>query len=654
MKYLNTIVLLFLFFGAFSQNPDDILFTVEDIEVPIREFKHIYEKTNGSDADYSEESVREYLDLYVNFKLKVKKARDMGLHENNQIQRELKGYRDQLASSYLTDKQIKDRLIEQVYERQQIDREVSHILISIKRNSPPSDTLKAYQRARSAYDRAIKGEDFGQLARQFSADQTSAQTGGYLGFLTAMLPNGFYEVENAIYETPIGQVSKPVRSNAGYHIIKVMGERSARGTVEIAHIFVAKENSSASKAKNKIDEIFSTLKEGADFDTLCAAESEDKKTRNKGGYIGKITIGQYEQTFEDAAFGLTENGDYSKPVETSVGWHIIKRVNKPAQASLKDSYRFIESQVVRDPRFEIAEEALIQNVRKSAKIKEMKEELRSFVLSEMDSTMITYQWSAPKNRPETVIVDINDGQSQFTIKDYILHLMKSSRDRVSLGKTMNYEEVAMALFDGFVDASCIRHEESLLEEKYPEFAALMKEYREGILLFEATKANVWDKASKDTTGIRNYFDKHRDDYAWEERAQVLKITVYTADPAEAKRVADHASTDNMKQLEMRYNSDNRTLVVGSEQTVERSRSEMLKDMKWEKGTISVPERQSAQTFMIYKILDILPEGEKSLQESRGYVVADYQDQLEKEWIAELKKAYKVKINERIVKKLIQG
>lgn len=653
MRIWSSIVVVLLSLSALGQSTDDILFTVEEIEVPVSEFKHIYEKTNGDEANYSEESVEEYLDLYVNFKLKVKKAIDMGLHENAKIQRELKGYRDQLATSYLTDKQIKDKLIREVYERQKTDREVSHILFGMGRNKSPEDTLKAYNRAMSVYERLQKGEDFASLAKQYSADQSSVQQGGYLGFITAMLPNGFYEVENAVYNTPVGEVSKPVKSEAGYHIVKVHSERPARGSIEIAHIFAMKGEENPEEAEEKIQEIYTELQNGALFEKVCQEESDDKKTAKKGGYIGKISIGQYDEVFEDAAYALKEDGVYSEPIETSVGWHIIKRISKNDMPPLETNYRYIESLVVRDARFQIAENALVREVRKNTDIQVKEDLLNTFIDEQLDSTLVTYRWTAPKDRPDTSVLIFDEGTSVFSLRDYILFLMKSARERVSLGKSMDYKGVAKSLFDNFVDESCLRHEESQLEEKYPEFAALMKEYTEGILLFEATKVNVWDKASKDSVGIQRFFENNKSNYVWEERARIKQYTVYSSDPLEAREVREMAAKLDDEALLDRYNAQNKTMLTSSEIVIEKNNADQLQSIEWEEGAVGPLTRQGDKVHVFKKIEEILPAGQKSLDESKGYVVADYQDALEKKWVEELKEQYEVDIRKRALKKLIQ-
>lgn len=652
MKIYYSIVLFFIYSLVYSQTADPVLFEVENIKVPVSEFKNIYEKTTGDKADYSKASVEDYLDLYVNFKLKVKKALDLRLDKDPDLVKELNGYREQLASSFLLDKEVKDKLINEVFERQKQDVKISHILIHAPARMLPADTLRALNKAKKVLDEYSAGSNWSNLVIEYSSDPNTVNKDGNLGYITAMLPSGFYNVETAIYNSKKGDVLGPVRSSAGYHIIKVNDIRPARGKMEIAHILVLK-GGSMEEDKAKINKIYKELESGRNFNVVAKELSEDTKTKNRGGYIGKIGIGQYEEEFENAAFELQQDGDYSKPIETSVGFHIIKRISKDQAQSIEDSYRFIESKVVRDPRFEIAEQALIEKIRQKSDIKINNKAYNEWKSENLDSTFITYRWSAPNERPNTEILNFNSGETTMSIKDFIFFLMKSAKDRVELGRTLQVDGVLDALFDDFIDRSCLKHEENHLETKYPEFKKLMKEYREGILLFEVTKDKVWDKASKDSTGIEKYFDKNRDKYVWDPRAEVVKITVYSGDKEKAEEIAARAETESLKQLEMRYNEENKMVLKGSEMTLEQSRAEEMGITSWEEGFVTKPERLSNTTMSFYKIQKLMPTAQKTLNESRGYVVADYQDELEQAWIAELKKEYKVKIDKKVLASIIK-
>ena len=320
MDLRNVILGMFLLcqIAVFGQDEQDILFKVEDISVPVSEFQYIYEKNNRAGADYTEYSLREYLDLYAKFKLKVKKARDLQLDTISSLKTELAGYRSQLAKSYLNDREVVDRLTKEAYERMQIDVRVAHILFRVPLNASENAEQAAYNQAMQAYDRIEAGADFAVIAKEVSNDKTSRDNGGDLGFLTAMLPSGFYEMENTMYNLQVGGVSEPVRTTIGYHILKKLEERPARGKVEISHILarVHDDNTNDVAALSKVRTLHKQIIQGAEFEELARENSDDTRTAKRGGYIGKIGINSYDPEFEEAAFSLENPGDISEPIRT--------------------------------------------------------------------------------------------------------------------------------------------------------------------------------------------------------------------------------------------------------------------------------------------------------------------------------------------------
>ena len=239
-KFVLHILFFFLAVAAVAQSDDPVLFSVEGKEVRQSEFEYIYNKNNAKNADYSRSSLEEYLELYIKFKLKVQRARDMQLDTIPGLMKELAGYRQQLANSYLNDKEVVHRLVEELYTRMQRDIELSHILIGMKKNAGNEDTLEAYNKANTFMDFLHSGTRFEPFAQKNSDDKRSAGKGGYLGYLRAMLPNGFYALENQIYSLKPGEIGGPIRTPLGYHIVKVHGSRESRGEMEAAHLLVRK------------------------------------------------------------------------------------------------------------------------------------------------------------------------------------------------------------------------------------------------------------------------------------------------------------------------------------------------------------------------------------------------------------------------------
>jgi peptidyl-prolyl cis-trans isomerase SurA len=320
------IVLVFTFcitFNVFAQKADDVLIKVGNTEVSVGEFRYIYEKNNGANANYSEPSINEYLDLYTKFKLKVEKAKQLKLDTIEALKIELDGYRKQLAGSYLIDKEVTEFLLKELYERIKYDVEFRHIFFPVAENASNKLRADVVQKLKDIKNQITSGTiTFEQAAANFSEDKSTSQNGGSMGYFTAKLPSGFYELESAIYQLSTGAVSDVVQTKIGYHLIKVTNKRPARGLIEVAHILL--EPSAQVLAENAYNE----LKRGAKFEDLATAISIDKIHSGNGGKLPVFGINTYDVNFEDVAFGLQNEGDIAKPVLTKSGWHIIKLINR--------------------------------------------------------------------------------------------------------------------------------------------------------------------------------------------------------------------------------------------------------------------------------------------------------------------------------------
>ena len=330
MKHIfsTLIVVLLISSSVRGQQDDRVLFTVEDTPVTVAEFDYIYSKTNGEQATYSKASLEEYLDLYIKFKLKVQKAKALQLDTIPELQRELAGYRRQLADSYLINKEVTGQLTREAYERKQQDVDISHIYFSMPARPTPADTLAAYQKAMSVKKQLDNGVSFSTLAKSNSDDNSVRNNAGRIGYVTALFPKGYYDFETAAYTLPLNTVSNPVRTSGGYHLIKVHDRRPARGEVETAHILLRTEGKIKADVQKEIDALYQQLENGANFEALAREHSEDARTAPKGGYIGFIAINRFQEVFEDAVFALSEDNTYSKPFESDLGYHIVKRISR--------------------------------------------------------------------------------------------------------------------------------------------------------------------------------------------------------------------------------------------------------------------------------------------------------------------------------------
>mgnify|MGYP000164657117 CR=1 FL=1 len=663
---VGLLTVLFLQVSLNAQTKDPVLFSVNETPVHLSEFNYIYSKTNGEKADYSKASLEEYLDLYVKFKLKVHRAKDMQLDTVPALKRELAGYRQQLANSYLVDKEVTERLVQEAYDRTKEDIDISHIMIGVKAGASKAEEDKAYKAISAIYEKLQKGGDFNQLAKENSQDDYSKNNGGRLGYFTAMFRRGFYEMETAAYTTKIGKYSKPVRTAAGYHIIKVNKKRPARGELTVAHILARHKKGKDGKSmdtassKTKIDAIYKGIKGGLTFEDQAKKLSEDKATKDKGGLIGPLTTNSpVDEAFKDAAFSLAKDGDITEPFESSVGWHIVKRISKKETEPFDIAKRRLQTKILENTKKQrsskytrqaIAKDAMVARIKKDGNFKETPGVLSTFTKS-LDSTFVTPKWKTPTTGRDKVLFTFSNGLS-FNVGDFADYARRSSL-RMRASNRNNIDELVQNIYDGYVEESCLKYEESQLEAKYPEFKSLMREYEEGILLFEATKILVWDKASQDTVGLKAFHSKNPNKYMWDERAEV---TVYTlkADHMDVKpQVKAMALKKDSEEILKNINKIENILAIQSK-TIEKGKDDKLSKVKWEAGAMTdwtTNPRNKAQSFM--KIKKILPPEAKTLKDARGYVIADYQDNLEKEWLQELRDNYKVNIDRKVFEGMIK-
>ncbi len=637
-----------------AQSQDPVLFTVDNVPVPLSEFRYIYGKTNGDKGDFSRASLEEYLDLYVNFKLKVRKAREMKLDTISALRQELAGYRRQLADSYLIDREVTEKLVKTVYERSRQDVDISHLFLPFP-SPAPTDTLDTWNKAREAMASLEQGTSFEDVALRYSTDAQVAKNKGRVGFVTAPFPNGFHALEDAAYTAPPGLAVGPIRTASGYHLLKVHERRPARGEMEVAHIMVRNEKyPDLIKARHRIDSIHQLLAGGADFAQLAKDMSDDRNTASKGGYIGFFGINRFEKNFEDGAFALSTDGAFSPPVQTAIGWHIIQRISLRREEPYAQVKVRLQNTIKQDARFEEARQAMIERIKRDAGFSESRTTLgilANSLSSDTTGAFLTYRWKAATPADTNRLCSFGPANS-YTLGDFESYLEKASRKRQQKARE-GVQAVLEELYRDFVAEMAIQYEEKQLENKYPDFKALMREYEEGVLLFEITKQAVWDKAAADSAGLEAFHQQRKDRYQWAQRAEVTQFSVSDRHPEQLDAIRKAARTFSAEQILATFNQDSTQTVVSIQtKRVEKGRNELLDQITWEPGAISPTQTDKKQrSFIFFRVDEVLPPTQKTLQEARGYVVADYQDQLEQQWLDGLRKAYKVKVYDKVLQTL---
>ncbi|NOT36963.1 MAG: hypothetical protein HOP11_06265 [Saprospiraceae bacterium] len=647
LSYILLLCPLFLF-----SQIDPTIFSINGKEVKVSEFEYIYNKNNGKEATYTKASLEEYLNLYVKFKLKVQAARDMKLDTIPSLIKELEGYRQQLTTNYLNDKEVVDKLAREVYDRQKKDLKLSHILININSGSTPSDTLAAYNKAMEAYKSLQATKDFQATAKKYSEDKNTAQQGGFLGWFTAMLPDGFYSLENAVYSLQVGEFTKPIRTRIGYQIARIDDSRAARRKVEAAHILIRKglKGKPDEIARQRADSLFAAIKGGSSFEELARAFSMDNTTNLTGGNIGYFGINQFENTFEDAAFSLTTDGEISRPIETSIGWHIIKRLRREEELPYDRAKRKIQADINRDSRFKQAQNSLIDKIKSEAGYRDDNSAIERLAMK-MDSSYFTYKWIAPENIGNENIASL--AKNNIATQEFVEYLKSNPRQRVQGAEEKNIKASLKNLLGEFISQKCLQYEENRLEEKYPEFKALMREYREGILLFEATKNVVWDRASDDTAGLKLFYEKNKDNYRWDDRIVIHTISLDTTNTKLANKIFKYAQKKDISKVISKYDPK-KQFISFQRNVAEKKNEEAYAGLQFTKGYIApLTKDPASNTYSFKKVEDFLPKANKSLDEARGFIIADYQEYLEAVWINELKNKYRVEINNETLLNLVK-
>ena len=642
-RFLSVALLAVSALTVNAQDNDPVLLTVGGNDVKLSEFNAIYNKNNSKDA------VQNYLDLYIKFKLKVKEAEDLGFDTVPKFIAELAGYRKQLAEPYLTDKEVTEDLIKEAYNRMKSDVRASHILVAVKEDAAPVDTLKAYNKIMTARKAVIKGADFASTAKEMSEDPSAKKNGGDLGYFSAF--HMVYPFESAAFNTKVGEVSLPVRTKFGYHILKVVDKRAARGTIEVAHIMIKADKDKDNRVK--IDEIHQKLKEGGDFAALAKQFSDDSGSSRRGGLLPAFNAGKMVASFENTAFGLEKDGEFSVPVKTDFGWHIIQRKNLKELASFDDLYSNLKGRVAKDSRSNRSKVALYSKIKSENGFKEVLKERNDFykLVKAADYKAGTFNASTTLKYTKLMFgYYAADGDKfEFTQLDFANYI-QDNKYRGDKKKNISIEVEINRLYKKVSNEKGIEFKDSRLVKTNQEFKLLMQEYRDGILLFDLTDEKVWSKAVKDSAGLYAFYEKNKANYMWGER---VEATIYTCNDAEiAKRLGKILKKKAKKgysneDILTLINVDSQLSLKIDEGKYAKKDNEFVDRANWVKGeTSNIAKDKVVVTVAIKEVLKAEP---KALDEIKGLITSDYQNYLETEWVKELKSKYKVEVNKEVLK-----
>ena len=635
---LLLLLLLTLNLNSFSQ---EVLLNIEDEKITLDEFSHIFNKNNDNEK-IDKEYLDEYIELFINFKLKVKEAKNLGFDTVSTFIDELNGYRKQLAKPYLRDDNFNDDLFDEALDRIQYDINASHILININEENNDEALNKINDIRRDIINGNIS---FEESAIKYSDDKSAVENKGNLGYFTAFMM--VYDFETAAYTTDINDISKPVKTKYGYHIIKVNDKRKAVGERKVAHImFKTGKNAKPNKildAQNKINKTYELLKNGDRFAEVAERFSEDRSTAVKGGVLPPFGVGKMVSEFETQSFKLNSPGDFSEPFKTDFGWHIVMLLEDYPIVLNDDLYLKVKTGIERDSRSKLSSEYMAKKLKDQYKVNVYKENfnsLRRAAVKDVKNTSWDGKNALDLDKPLFKIESMIFYQNDFT--DYILKNQKNNN---------SFDD----LYLDFLDKSLFVYEESQLENKYPEFKILLNEYREGILLFDLTNKNVWKKAVEDSLGLIKYFSDNSEKYQWKER---LNASVYTCiDLSIAKKVKsllyklNRGSIDNSVILE-KVNKDSPLNLDIKTNNYLRGENKYIDIISWKKG-ISKDIVADDGSYIIINVKDVLSAGNMTLDSVKGKVISDYQKFLDNQWILYLRDKYKYSVNKDLLYSLIK-
>lgn len=646
-----TVLTLVVSLNALQGQDNRELMNIAGDNITVQEFLNIYNKNNTNNV-VDKKTMDEYLDLFINFKLKVKEAEALGMDTARKFVSELAGYRRQLAQPYLVDRDLNEQLVREAFDRMKQDVAAYHILIRVADDAAAADTLKALTRVRELRKDVNSEKDMQRLITTMQNDGDDNTIGEDLGYFTAFAM--VYPFESAAYNTPVGSVSEPVRTRFGYHLIFVKDKRPARGEVRVSHIMIKSTedmlDDAREAARARIYEIHERLQKGESFDNLANEYSEDKATAPKGGKLPWFGTGRMVSSFEDAAFALQHDGDISEPVQTPYGWHIIKRDEYKGVGEFDEVKNSIRKRIERDARGLQGRTSLLKKLKEEYAFtynNKNKGAANKFVGSEYLQGTWKLESAKPLDAPVLTITDnvYSKRTVTYTQQDYLEYLQRTQRPR---GEKEMLSQVLSEQWDAFVNAMIIQFEDENLEHKYPEFKALMQEYHDGILLFDLMDQKVWSKAVKDSAGLEQYYEGHKQDFMWGERVDasvyvcanedIKKQTLKMAKKREKKGYTDSAILTEV-------NSSNPLNLSIRSGLYARDEDENIDAAPWEPGIHEINAAGDKKVLVqIYKVLEPQP---KSLSEARGLVTSAYQNHLEEQWIKELRGKYDFRVNQEV-------
>ena len=646
---MNTrnLLLLFLFIGYFNgnaQNKKNVLLTINSNPVYSSDFTKVFNKNLDLVVEESQKNVAGYLDLFIDYKLKITEAYAQGLDKNQQYIKEFKKYEDQLAKKYIYDKRIVSKLVEEAYDRSLEEINAEHILVLSNLNDSPNDTLKAYNKIKEAHVKALKGENFTSLVIEYSEEPGAKKSKGKLGYFTAF--QMVYPFENTAYNTNVGEISQITRTSFGYHIIKINDRRKKKPKINVSHIMIFSNNDKkAEDPEERINELYAMIMQGEPFENIAKQFSEDKNTGVKGGQLKTFGPGDLKAPkFENAAYSIKNEGEIIAPIQSAFGWHIIRLNEKFSIPSFEEQKDDIEKKVKGGARALIVTQAINNKIIKKYGFKEG-ESYISYFNNYVNDSILSRKWtysSIPLTENQ-ILFTIGDHDVTYT--DYAEYLRDNQK---TIKKYANKESLLIDMYVRFKNETLKNYFKERLEVENKEYATIINDYRNGLLVYDVMNKNIWQIAKIDSTGLKNYYEKTKNNYNWKKR---LDVDIYSS--------SDEITTKQVQTLLMRgeesatikkqINSDGKINIITVSDVFEIDQSELPEGLIPVKGVSDI--KLNDGFYVVVNIKEVIEPTLKEFDEVRGTVISDFQTEIEKKWMQSLRDKYEVKINNKSLKKL---
>ena len=643
----RNLLLLFLFIGYFNgnaQNKKNVLLTINSNPIYSSDFTKVFNKNLDLVVEESQKNVAGYLDLFIDYKLKITEAYAQELDKNQQYIKEFKKYEDQLAKKYIYDKRVVSKLVEEAYDRSLEEINAEHILVLSNLNDSPNDTLKAYNKIKEAHVKALKGENFTSLVIEYSEEPGAKKSKGKLGYFTAF--QMVYPFENTAYNTNVGEISQITRTSFGYHIIKINDRRKKKPKINVSHIMIFSNNDKkAEDPEERINELYAMIMQGEPFENIAKQFSEDKNTGVKGGQLKTFGPGDLKAPkFENAAYSIKNEGEIIAPIQSAFGWHIIRLNEKFSIPSFEEQKDDIEKKVKGGARALIVTQAINNKIIKKYGFKEG-ESYISYFNNYVNDSILSRKWtysSIPLTENQ-ILFTIGDHDVTYT--DYAEYLRDNQK---TIKKYANKESLLIDTYVRFKNETLKNYFKERLEVENKEYATIINDYRNGLLVYDVMNKNIWQIAKTDSTGLKNYYEKTKNNYNWKKR---LDVDIYSS--------SDEITTKQVQTLLMRgeesatikkqINSDGKINIITVSDVFEIDQSELPEGLIPVKGVSDI--KLNDGFYVVVNIKEVIEPTLKEFDEVRGTVISDFQTEIEKKWMQSLRDKYEVKINNKSLKKL---